>query len=109
MRNIAIVLLILSSASPAIAADQIDLQARVDACEDALDRGDKVINEQATTIQMLDAQNARLQTSLDYAVNAEAKAEGQAKAWYRDPKVVAPLALLTGIALGAYVAKTASK
>lgn len=87
----------------------LECQDRVHACEDALDRGDKVISVQADTIGALDAQNQRLQKSLDFALSEASKAGAEAHAWYRDPKLLAPLALTAGIALGAYVTRTVTK
>lgn len=104
MKNIAIAILILlvnSNRSFAAAnQDPADLQARVDACEEALDRGDKVIGEQASAIQLLDEQNVTLQKSLDYLLNETAKARASEASWYRDPKIVAPVAFLAGLTVG---------
>ena len=77
------------------------VEERISDCEAALDSADEAINSQATTIDALSAQNDRLQRSLDFAVSEAARA----KAWYNDPKYVAPIALVLGVALGAYAAK----
>lgn len=104
MRNIAIALLTILLSNAAYGTEKTIpfvtevscSDERVSACEDALDRGDKVINEQAQTIQLLDAQKDRLQKSLDYEINELAKET----AWYRDPKVIGPVAFLAGLTVG---------
>lgn len=50
---------------------------------------------------MLETQNDRLRKSLDYNLGELAKE----RAWYNDPKVLAPVGFVLGVALGAYVVK----
>ncbi len=82
--------------------EQDNLQERIADCEAALDLADKALNGQADLITQLSNQNARLEHSLDYAT-AELARE---KSWFRDPKVLAPAAMVLGVALGAYAAKS---
>jgi chromosome segregation ATPase len=78
---------------------------QVDACEDLLKKGDLAINSQAATIDALQAQDDRLQRSLESYKNQLTESERRADAWYRQPEYVAPIALIVGITVGARVSK----
>jgi uncharacterized coiled-coil protein SlyX len=86
--------------------------ARADECADLLNeandlltQADYIIDKQSNTIDLLTDQNDRLQKALDYSLAEAASAKAAQQAWYRDPKVVAPVTFVLGVALGAYVVK----
>ena len=88
--------------TPAIATANCEKEKeQIQDCEALLEKADRVIDIQATTIRQLDAHKHAIETQLDYVTNQLAQERAKQTLWYKDPSFVLPAGLVTGIIIGA--------